>query len=208
VTVPDEADDVDAPGVPDDWASELRAKRAEKDAFLAAHPQSPVPPAARDAFDGLDYYPPDPAYRVAATARVHDDPDPVELETSAGPPVRYLRVATLETPLPGAPDAELAAIRREGDDDGALFVPFADATAGEATYLYGRYLELLPERDPADGDAVIVDFNLAYTPFCAFSETFACPYPPAANVLSTAVEAGERVRAGDVAPGAGDGTDA
>jgi uncharacterized protein (DUF1684 family) len=138
----------------------------------------------------------------------------VELETSAGLPVRYLHVATLSTPLPGAPDATLAALRQP--DDEALFVPFADATSGETTYAEGRYLELHPDASdappeaalaggaPADGRAangddatdagVVVDFNLAYTPFCAFSETFSCPYPPERNRLAVAVEAGERVR--------------
>ena len=179
----------------DDWADELRARRAEKDDFFAEHPQSPIPPGERASFDGLDYYPPDPDYRVEATAHRHDEPDPVELETSAGPPVRYLRVATLAFDLPGAPDRELAALRQERDDDRTLFVPFADATAGEATYDGGRYLELVPDREPGDGEAIVVDFNLAYTPFCAFSETFSCPYPPEENRLDVAIEAGERVRA-------------
>jgi hypothetical protein len=193
-----------------DWAADLRERRREKDAFLADHPQSPVPPGAREGFDGLDYYPPDPDYRVEATVTVHDDPEPVELEASAGPPVRYLRVVSLSMDLPSAggegegesesesEDAAvtLAGLRQEGDGaDEPVFVPFADATTGETTYAGGRYLELHPERPLEDGETVPVDFNLAYTPFCAFSETFACPLPPESNRLSVAVEAGERVTA-------------
>jgi hypothetical protein len=192
-----------------DWAADLRERRREKDAFLADHPQSPVPPGAREGFDGLDYYPPDPDYRVEATVTVHDDTDPVELEASAGPPVRYLRVVSLSMDLPSAggegDDAAvtLAGLRQEGEGaDEPLFVPFADATTGETTYAGGRYLELHPERPLADGETVPVDFNLAYTPFCAFSETFACPLPPASNRLAIAVEAGERVTGDEFDAGA------
>jgi hypothetical protein len=193
-------DAADAPG--DDgfdeeaWRRTLRENRAEKDRFLAEHPQSPVPPAEREAFDGLDYYEPAPDYRVPATVTVHDDPEPVPLEASAGPPVRHLHVATFAFDLPTAADRTLRAYRA-ADDDGSdggdgLFVPFADATTGGETYADGRYLELAPEREPTTGEAVVLDFNLAFTPFCAFSDAFACPLPPAENRLDAAVRAGER----------------
>ena len=57
----------------DDWADRLEANRAEKDQFLAEHRQSPIPPGEREGFDGLEYFPPDPDYRVEATATVHDE---------------------------------------------------------------------------------------------------------------------------------------
>ena len=119
----------------DEYVERLRANRREKDDFFADHPQSPIPPEHRDGFDGLDYFPPDPDYRVEATVTVHDDPEPVEMETTASNPVRYLRVVTF---------------------------------------------------------AVTLDFNLAYNPFCAYSETFACPLPPEENWLEIVVPAGER----------------
>jgi hypothetical protein len=175
----------------DAWAAELRAKREEKDSFFAEHPQSPIPPAEREGFDGLSYFDPDPAYRVAATVTVHDRPDPVEMETSAGTVVRYLREATLEFELDGE-TYSLAGYRQEGDDSETLFVPFRDKTTGQQTYEGGRYMELEPDRQLADGEAITLDFNLAYTPFCAFSDTFACPLPPEENWLETTIEAGER----------------
>jgi len=54
-------------------------------------------------------------------------------------------------------------------------------------------MELEPERDLSDGDLVTIDFNLAYSPFCAYSDTFACPLPPEENWLDAAIEAGEQV---------------
>ena len=172
------------------YADRLRANREEKDEFFADHPQSPIPPAHRDDFSGLDYFEPDPEYSVEATVTVHDDPDPVQMETTASNPVRYLRIVTFEFEL-GGEEHSLAGYRQADDDDG-IFVPFRDKTTGQETYYQGRYMELEPAEEPADGDAVILDFNLAYNPFCAYSETFACPLPPEENWLGTVVRAGEK----------------
>lgn len=172
-----------------EWVERVREKRAEKDDFFATHPQSPVPPAARDEFDGLSYYEPDPAYRVEATVERHDPADPVTLDITEGMPVRYLHVVTFHCTVDGR-DVELAGLQRA--DEAVVFVPFSDATTGEETYEHGRYLELTPDRELESGDEVTLDFNLAYNPFCAYSETFACPLPPASNELDVAVQAGER----------------
>jgi uncharacterized protein (DUF1684 family) len=177
----------------DDYAAELRENRDEKDRFFADHPQSPIPPEEREDFDGLDYFDPDPSYRVEATVDRHDDPDPVPMETTGGNEVRYVRVATLAFELDGEP-LELGAYKQRPDDDEEpLFVPFRDKTTGQQTYDGGRYMELHVDGDvPADGADLTLDFNLAYSPFCAFSETFSCPLPPEENWLEVAVEAGER----------------
>lgn len=175
----------------DDWAEELRAKRREKDQFFAEHPQSPIPPRERESFDGLSYFPPDQQYRLKAAVTVHDQPEPVEMETTAETIVRYLRRVTFSFDLDGE-TYTLSGYRQEGDDSETLFVPFRDKTTGQETYHGGRYMELEPEGDLEDGDRVTLDCNLAYTPFCAYSETFACPLPPEENWLETAIEAGER----------------
>lgn len=174
------------------WAAELRTNRREKDDFFAEHPQSPIPPEEREAFEGLDYYEPDPDYRVEATVERHDDPEPVELETTQGQPVRYLRVVTFRFVLNGE-ERRLHAYRQERDDSRRLFVPFTDETSGDETYDKGRYMELEPHEELTDGQTVVVDFNLAYSPFCTFSDTFSCPLPPEENHLLTPVEAGERL---------------
>ncbi len=175
------------------WTEQVRANRAEKDEFFGSHPQSPIPPGERDAFDGLSYFDPDPDYRVEATARVHEEPDPVEMETTNGPNVRYLRPVTFEFELRGE-ELTLAAYRQESDESLSLFVPFRDKTTGQQTYRNGRYMEFEPDRSLTDGDTVTLDFNLAYNPFCAYSDTFACPLPPEENWLSVVVPAGERDR--------------
>ncbi|SEN82556.1 hypothetical protein SAMN05216388_1005139 [Halorientalis persicus] len=174
----------------DDWAQQLRDNREEKDRFFAEHRQSPIPPGERDSFDGLDYFPPDPEYRVTASVTVHDEPEPIEMDTTEGRTVRYLRIVTFEFELDGE-SHELHGYRQE-NDDGSIFVPIRDKTTGQETYEHGRYMELEPDRELTDGDEVTLDFNLAYSPFCAFSDTFDCPLPPEENWLETTVEAGER----------------
>ena len=175
----------------DAWAEELRATRAEKDEFFAESPQSPLPPAERESFEGLTYFDPDPAYRVSATASVHDGSDPIDLTVRNGEAMRYLPAVEFSFTLPGGTEETLVAYRQREEDE-ALFVPFRDKTTGQETYDGGRYMDLHPEGTLADGDEVTIDFNLAYTPFCAFSDAFACPLPPEGNWLDAAVRAGER----------------
>jgi uncharacterized protein (DUF1684 family) len=175
---------------PPDYAERLRENRAEKDRLFAEGRGSPVPPERRDDFDGLDYFEPAPDYRVTATVTVHADPEPVDVDTSDDRTVRYLRVVTFEFALDGGSHT-LHGYRQTTDEDTVL-VPFRDETSGRETYHGGRYLELEPEGDLSDGDRVTLDFNLAYTPFCAFSDAFSCPLPPAENRLETTVPAGER----------------
>ena len=183
----------------DQWRDELEQKRTEKDEFFAEHPQSPIPPDEREAFDGLEYFDPDIDYRVRATVTAHDDPEVVLMDTTAGREMRYLRVATLEFDLQrddgDLEDGtfELHAYQLESPNEEPLFIPFRDKTTGQQTYRGGRYMELAPERDLETGDEIVLDFNLAYTPFCAYSDTFDCPLPPEENWLEAAIPAGERL---------------
>ncbi|WP_276299803.1 DUF1684 domain-containing protein [Halorussus lipolyticus] len=184
-----ESDDFD----PEEWREQLQSHRQQKDDFFAEHRQSPIPPEDRDDFDGLDYFDPDPDYRVTASVEAHDQPEPVEMEVSAGAPQRYLRVATLHFELGEGDDAEsleLSAYQQEGQD--GLFVPFRDKTTGQQTHQDGRYMEFEIEGDLSDTDELPLDFNLAYSPFCAYSETFACPLPPEENWLEVEIRAGEK----------------
>lgn len=189
-----------------DWKEELQSHREQKDEMFTDHPQSPIPPEDREDFDGLDYFDPDPTYRVTAEVEAHDQPEPVEMDVSAGRPQRYLRVATLRFEIDEAPRAseqssgdqprdggeqyELAGYQQEGQD--GLFVPFRDKTTGQQTYKDGRYMEFEPEADLDEIEEMTLDFNLAYSPFCAFSDAFSCPLAPEENWLEVEILAGEK----------------
>lgn len=175
----------------DDWGERLREIRAEKDDFFATDRQSPLSADAREAFDGLSYFEPNPAYRVDATVSVAESSASTDLETSDGRTVRYERVLTFEFTLDGE-TRTLAGFRPPDESDQTILVPFRDKTTGQATYRDGRYLELESEGQLQTGDHVTLDFNLAYTPFCAFNDAFSCPLPPEENWLETTVEAGEQ----------------
>jgi uncharacterized protein (DUF1684 family) len=69
-----------------------------------------------------------------------------------------------------------------------LFLPFRDATSGRETYGGGRYLDIQPN----DDGTVTLDFNLAYSPFCAYSDGYSCALPPTENWMSVRIEAGEK----------------
>lgn len=177
------------------WREELTGHRAEKDRFFREHRQSPLPRDAREGFDGLAYYEPDPDFRVAATVEPVDDEGTIAIETTAGTEIEYERVAGLTFGLAGA-ERRLIAYRRAEDGEDGLFVPFRDATAGEETYGAGRYMEFELDGTLEPGATVALDFNLAYHPFCAYNDAFACPLPPAENRLDARVTAGERLPAG------------
>jgi uncharacterized protein (DUF1684 family) len=74
------------------------------------------------------------------------------------------------------------------DEKDKLFLPFTDKTNGFETYGGGRYLDLDLEKD----DQLIIDFNFAYNPFCAYNDNYTCPVPPAENQLDIEIKAGEK----------------
>ena len=164
---------------------------AERDDLFAHHPQSALPPERRAGFAGLSYFPHDPRGRVlaaveAAERRRYDVP------SSDGETMAFERIGLARFALDGTPCAlELYWLLAYG---GGLFVPFADATAGEETYGAGRYLlDTVKGADLGMRDGrLVLDFNLAYNPSCAYDPSWACPLPPPPNRLAIPVRLGER----------------
>lgn len=144
--------------------------------------------AALKAFHGLDTYPIQPAWRVEARFEPYDPPKTVGIPNILG--------QVTDTPAPGAVvferDGKTYRLDALGDPKEGLSLIFADQTNGKETYGAGRFLETGPVKD----GKVIVDFNLAYNPPCAFTAFATCPLPPAQNRLALRVEAGEKRYAG------------
>lgn len=164
------------------YIAALEAERAEKDYYLRRDPYSPI--EDRQSFTGLNYYPPDPQYRYTLSLRPVE-PEPLTFQTSTGDERVYLKIGTVEFKVEGQP-AQLAVYKSEEHND--LFLPFRDATSGTETYGAGRYLE---PAEIANGE-ILLDFNLAYNPYCAYSEAYSCPLPPLENWLKVAIQAGEK----------------
>lgn len=168
------------------------AWRRGRDALFARHPMSPLEPDARGAFRGLAYFPYDPAWR--ATAELEPDPGPrFEVRLRDDGVLQLQRVGRLHAELGGAPRA-FALYRRLGYG-GGLFLPFAYATAGAATYGGGRYLlDTVKHADlGSEGGRLVLDLNFAYHPSCVYSARWDCPLTPAENRMPYVVEAGERL---------------
>jgi uncharacterized protein len=180
------------------YAEELRQFRAQKDEFFASSAQSPIPAATRaTTFGGLAYFAPDVRFRVRAALRPFANPDVVPLGSTKGDIRPQLRYGELIFTLDGRA-CRLTAYKDADDPDApALFVPFRDTTSGRESYGAGRYLET-EEETAAEGAErhTVLDFNLAYSPWCAYNEAYSCTLPPAENTLPVAVTAGERTFAG------------
>jgi uncharacterized protein (DUF1684 family) len=170
--------------VPDAYVDALLRERRGKDHAFKTDPHSPIPRDERASFRGLAYFDPDPAYRVVARWEPAATPKPIRVQTSTGEVREYLDAGVLRMTLPVG---EVALHGYEGVGDG-LFVPFRDATSGKETYGAGRYLDL----EAPHGEELVVDFNLAYNPYCAYSEAYSCPFPPWENWLKVPIRAGER----------------
>ncbi len=139
---------------------------------------------ARRTFRGLRWYPVKPEYRVTARFVAHDRPTTIPIASVIG--------VTDAMPSPGRVTFELGGktvsldpVLERGEK--RLFFIFRDATSGHATYGAGRFLYADP---PKDG-RVILDFNQAYSPPCAFTPYATCPLPPPQNRLPFPIEAGE-----------------
>ncbi|HET9226534.1 MAG TPA: DUF1684 domain-containing protein [Thermoanaerobaculia bacterium] len=140
------------------------------------------------AFHGIDAYPIQPAWRIEARFEPYDPPKKISIPNILG--------QVSEEDAPGAVvfkwRGQTFRLDALGDPKEGLSLIFADQTNGKDTYGAGRFLETGPVKD----GKVVVDFNLAYNPPCAFTAFATCPLPPSQNRLAVRIEAGEKRYAG------------
>jgi uncharacterized protein (DUF1684 family) len=177
---------------PEDYAGRITSERQQKDTmFRKGGKDSPVKPGEVDKFLPLSYFPVDESYAVPAQLEPAPERVAVTMPTSTGQLRTVERVGMLKFNLKGQP-LKLTAFLEQGSR--ALFVPFSDLTSGTETYQAGRYMNL----EPSPSGIYIVDFNVAYNPYCYYNAEYDCPLPPAENRLSVPIRAGERMRSADV----------
>jgi uncharacterized protein len=164
--------------------TELDAFRAEKDALFGGHPQSPLTREQRQNFNGLSYFPENEELRLEVKMDEFENKERFEMQTSTGDVQVYERFGKFSFNVDGE-EAELTIYQSAH----GYFLPFVDSLAGAETYPAGRYLE--PE--PLPGGRFLVDFNLAYNPYCAYNEKWSCPITPPENRLRVAIRAGEKL---------------
>jgi uncharacterized protein (DUF1684 family) len=177
----------DASETPDRLVSGSRAvmviSRGGKVALRVWDSESPV----RKGFKGIDTFPPDPRWVITARWEAYPRPKAVEVPSVIGAPTTELAPGRAWFKV-GGKEYSLEPTQ-DGD---SLFFVFKDATAPRETYGAGRFLAVAP---PKNG-TVVLDFNRAYNPPCAFTAFATCPLPLPENVLPVRIEAGEKAWSG------------
>src|SRR5690242_17868451 len=153
---------------------------------------SPLSKEKRESFTQINFFPIDLDYVVKAKFVRTADERIFAMPTTGNSTKRYVKYGEALFFLKGKQyklgiyqSVDLAMQRKYRD---YLFIPFRDATSGKETYGGGRYIDLtIPQ-----GDSIIINFNTAYHPYCAYTEGYNCPIPPRENYLPVKVEAGVR----------------
>lgn len=151
---------------------------------------SPLPDRYRKDFEGLAFFAPDTQWRVVARLERTPNALPFLMPTNTERKSREVVFGIAHFELGGEPRTfELYQNQELNEQEGYedyLFLPFTDATNGVETYGGGRYIDLaIP-----DGDSIVINFNKAYNPYCAYNKKYSCPLVPSVNALDIPVRAG------------------
>lgn len=165
--------------------------RKLKDKEMKYEVSSPLTEADKQIFSGLNYFRPKKNYVKKATFTRFDNPFMFKMKTTTERMPDYSVFGKVEFEHKGKKyslhvyrNIELS--KRPGFEN-YLFIPFNDATNGKQTYGGGRFLDVTD----IGTDYLILDFNKAYNPYCAYNHKYSCPIPPEENVLIIKMKAGE-----------------
>ncbi len=175
----------DVPAAHDLW-------RRTRDELFATHPATPLLPEDRMGFSGLPVSPYDPVWRFEVEITPGDGRH-LDVETGTDGIVPFVHLGTVD--VPGVGDLAVWRLTSYG---GGIFLPVKDALHGKkgGTYGGGRYLlDTIKGADLGFGrapDSLVLDFNFAYNPSCAYDPDWACPLAQPGNTTSVEIPVGER----------------
>jgi len=178
-----------------EYADDLEVERSMKDRFMTHHAESPFVSARIDGFHGLRYFPIDERYRVEARLERVDPPRESYLRTNRDGQATMRYLGDLVFMINGV-ECRLRLFHAGEGVGTSAFVPFRDGTSGTESYGPGRYLTL----DLTEDDRYELDFNRSFNPYCAYTDAYECPFPPAENDLPVPVPAGEQAWSDDRNP--------
>ncbi|WP_208008665.1 DUF1684 domain-containing protein [Agromyces protaetiae] len=168
--------------------------KSGRDELFAGHPQSPLLPDDRYTFSGLTVARYDPDWRFELEVTRAEEPEKLVVDSATDGKIHLSLVGAVRVPYLGSLD-----VWRITGYAGGLFLPVKDGLAGVpgGTYGGGRYLlDTMKGADlgpAADDDALIVDFNFAYNPSCAYDPSWSCPLAQAGNTVASEIPVGERM---------------
>ena len=180
----------------EDAASVVQRFRESRDELFAKHSQSALDQEQKEKFQGLRYFPYNPAMCVEANIERDVNPQVLSVAMNAEESMTMTTVGRLHFALEGVKVALL--LYWLNIYGGGLFLPFRDTTSPAESYGGGRYLfdtikgsDFLPVPGASRNERILLDFNYAYNPSCAYNDKWVCPLAPIENRLKVPVRAGE-----------------
>ena len=169
--------------------SEFRNKKNQR--FKNDLEESPFDKASRADFDSLNYFEVNPYYRVQADFERLNTNEVIEVPTTQdGEQQRYIRFGKATFRLGGKEHEVILLKPFDQVNSPILYLFFKDETSGSQTYGGGRYVDVKPGKTTC-----MIDFNMAYNPYCAYNSYYICPIPPKENFIGIEILAGEKTYA-------------
>lgn len=166
------------------WQDKLNAEYANPD-------ESPLSSKEIKKFKGLEFFPINPKFRIEAKFQRTPNETPFTMPTTTDRLPVYIKYGVATFTVDGTefilPVYQNLQLREKDEYEDYLFAPFTDETSGFDSYGGGRYIDL---RTPEVENVIILDFNKAYNPYCAYNAKYSCPIPPRENDLALEVKAG------------------
>jgi uncharacterized protein (DUF1684 family) len=159
-------------------------------AFFKDASRSPLKSKDLKTFDGLDFFKFDSTFIVKAKIDLTPEAKPIKMKTTTSRLAEYRQYGIVKFELDGK--LHELSIYQDMDLLGTpeyesfLFLPFLDNTNGNSSYSGGRYVETTAN----EGEAITIDFNKSYNPYCAYNENYSCPIVPRSNYINAEIKAG------------------
>jgi len=174
------------------YVSGIYKDREQKDIEMLTDDKSPIPTDEKAGFKKLNYYKPNVKFRKEAGFTRFDQATHFLMKTSTERLPEYSIYGVVSFIHKGKSYSlnvyqNIELVKKPGFEK-HLFVPFNDETNGKETYGGGRFLDLTE----TGSDTLVIDFNLAYNPYCAYNHKYSCPIPPESNNLKIKIKAGEK----------------
>ncbi len=172
----------------EDYVERLETDRKDKNGFMLSS-SSPLTEEDKTSFSGLNYYPIDESFKVTAKLTMIGKKQPIFIPSTTGEQLKYIPFAYADFELNNSEQRVILYQDWEEKDPNKLSLMFADETSARETYGGGRYVDV----QYRNTNAVTIDFNNAYNPYCHFNAEYSCPIPPRENMLEIAIAAGEKL---------------
>jgi hypothetical protein len=177
-----------------DYKSEIEKSRNGINIKYLYSETSPLTNEQKKDFKGLIYFPVNEKFRIEGRLIKSEDQKKVILKTSTDRTPEYIQYGEVHFMIDSAEQKlsvfQSAKMLEIPGEENHLFVPFRDETTSLETYGGGRYIDC---EIPESGDKIILDFNKAYNPYCAYNHKYSCVIPPDENQLRVKIEAGEKI---------------